>query len=84
MRIFTVVRIPEKITVRLDFTSREMLAHYLHRKSSCTASIVLRRALRAYLAAEQAEYALSDPVKKTVAAANEVEMAERSRKAVKP
>jgi len=48
--------IPKKITVRLDFTSREMLHKHLLRKINMTASQVLRRALRRYLEEEQAKY----------------------------
>lgn len=52
-------RVPEKITVRLDFTTREMLAHYIARKRNGEVSMVVRRALRRFLEGEAAEYALA-------------------------
>lgn len=48
--------IPEKITVRLDFTTRELLAHYLNRKINQTASQVMRRALRDWIQEQNAAF----------------------------
>lgn len=47
-------RVPEKITVRLDFSTRELLAHYLHRKINLTASKVIRRAVKRFIEEENA------------------------------